>query len=163
ASTRVAARRIGEILVAQGALTEAAVNRALVFQRVSGDRIKLGTILLNWDLLAEDGLLEALARHHGVPAAPWSVLSAAPVEVTRLVPGSMAIRLGALPYGATPTRIQVAFLNPADLAAQDEIAAITNRRVVPAVALEIRMLQAQQKYYGHHVPIAYRSIVQKID
>jgi hypothetical protein len=159
----VPALRIGEILIAEGVLTEAAVNRALGYQRVSGERVKLGTILLNWDLLAEEGLLQALARFHRVEPAPWSVLSAAPIQVTRLIPPAMAIRLGAFPFAETKTAIHVAFVEPSNLAAADEVSAVTNKRVVPAVALEIRLLQAHQKFYGRHIPLEYRSIVQKLE
>src|ERR1700693_3646693 len=95
------ARRIGEILIAEGVLTEAAVNRALGYQRVSGEHVKLGTILLNWDLLAEEGLLQALARFHRVEGVPWSLLSATPVQVARLIPPAMAIRLGVFPFAET--------------------------------------------------------------
>ena len=157
------ARRIGEILVAEGALTEAAVNRALGYQRVSGDRLKLGTILLHWDMLAEDGLLGALARHYRVPAAPWPLLDAAPIAVTRLLQPSMAIRLGAFPYALSKAGLHVAFLDPSNLAAQDEISVVAGKRIIPAVALEIRMLQAHQKFYGRHIPLEYRSIVQRMD
>ncbi|MGH9400004.1 MAG: hypothetical protein ACRD00_06530, partial [Thermoanaerobaculia bacterium] len=115
-------RRIGEILIEQGVLTEAVINEALVYQRVSGGRVKMGTILLNWDLVAEEGLLQALARFHRVAAAPWSVLSAAPFEVARLIPPLAAVRLGAVPYAATKTSIHVAFLDPSNLFAADEIA-----------------------------------------
>ena len=149
--------------MADGVLTEAVVNRALNFQRASGEHVKLGTILLNWDLLAEEGLLEALARHHRVPAAPWSILSAAPIEVTRIIPGAMAIRLSALPYAMTKSSLDVAFLDPSNLSAQDSIAAVANKRVIPAVALEIRLLEAHQKFYGRHISPTYRSITQKLD
>jgi hypothetical protein len=159
----VPSRRIGEILVAEGLLGEAEVNRALGFQRDSGERLKLGTILLDWDFVAEDGLLRALARHHGVPAAPWSLLSLAPVEATRVIPTSMAVRFGALPYAMTRTSVSVAFLDPSNLAAHDEITAVTNKRAIPAVALEVRLLQAHQKFYGRHIPLEYRSIAQKLE
>jgi len=157
------APRIGEILVAEGALTEAAVNRALGYQRVSGDRLKLGTILLHWDMLAEDGLLGALSRHYRVPAAPWPLLEAAPIAVTRLLPQAIATRLGAFPYALSKAGLHVAFLDPANLAAHDEVSVVTGKRVIPAVALEIRMLQAHQKFYGRHIPLEYRSIVQRMD
>lgn len=157
------ALRIGEILVAEGVLTEAAVNRALGYQRVSGEHIKLGTILLNWDLLAEEGLLQALARFHRVDPAPWSLLSAAPIPVTRRIPPAMAIRLGAFPFLETRTAVHVAFVEPSNLSAADEVSSVTNKKVLPAVALEIRVLQAHQKFYGRHIPLEYRSIVQKLE
>lgn len=157
------ALRIGEILITEGVLTEAAVNRALGYQRVSGERVKLGTILLNWDLLAEEGLLQALARFHRVEPVPWSVLSAAPIQVTRLISSAMAIRLGAFPFAETKTAIRVAFVEPSNLAAADEVSAVTNKRVIPAIALEIRLLQAHHKFYGRHIPLEYRSIVEKLE
>lgn len=159
----MSALRIGEILIAEGVLTEAAVNRALGYQRVSGERVKLGTILLNWDLLAEEGLLQALARFHRVEPASWSVLSAAPIQVTRVISPAMAIRLGAFPFAETRTALRVAFVEPSNLAAADEVSAVTNRRVIPAVSLEIRLLQAHQKFYGRHIPLEYRTIVQKLE
>lgn len=158
----MAARRIGEILVAEGLLTETAVNRALSLQRGFGAHIKLGTILLNRDPFAEDGLLQALARHYRVEAASWSALSAAPSEVTRLIPPAMAIRLGAFPYAATTTSVHIAFVDPSNLGAQ-ELSAVANRLVIPAVALEIRLLQAHQKFYDRHIPVEYRSIVERIE
>jgi hypothetical protein len=158
----VATRRIGELLVAEGLLSEAAVQRALGYQRLSGEKIKLGSILLNWDLLAEDSLLGALAKLHRCPAVRWETLFATPLEIVRLVPGSQASRLAAIPYGAEKGLIRVAFANPSDLAAQDEIAALTGRRVMPGVTTEARLLQAHQKFYGRHVPPEYRPILQKL-
>ena len=49
----MAPRRIGELLVSEGLLSESEIHRALGFQRLSGERIKIGSILLNWDLLRE--------------------------------------------------------------------------------------------------------------
>lgn len=156
-------RRIGEILVAEGVLTEAAVDRALRLQHDFGAHIKLGTLLLNRDPLAEEALLQALARHYRVEAASWSALSAAPIEVARLIPPAMAIRFGAFPYAATDTSVHIAFVDPSNLAAQDELSAVASRLVIPAVALEIRLLHAHQKFYGRNIPVEYRSIVERIE
>ena len=156
-------RRIGEILVAEGVLTEAAVNRALRLQHDFGAHIRLGTLLLNRDPLAEEALLQALARHYRVEAASWSALSGAPIEVTRLIPSAMAIRFGAFPYAATNTSIHIAFVDPSNLAARDELSALTNRLVIATVALEIRLFHAHQKFYGRQIPAEYRSIVERIE
>jgi hypothetical protein len=158
----VAPRRIGELLVAEGLITEAAISRALGYQRVSGDRVKLGSILLGWDLLGEDALLAGLGKLHRCPIVSWETLFATPVEVVRLLPGPQAIRIGAIPYGADKGVIRVAFTNPSNLAATDEVAALTGRRVLPGVATEARMLQAHQKFYGRHIPLEYRPILSKL-
>jgi len=126
-------------------------------------RAKLGTILLTWDAVAEESLLTALAKLHGCPAVMWPVLSTAPMEIVRLLPAAKAIRLGAIPFDAQRGVIRVAFLDPSNLAAVDEVTAITGRRVVPAVTSEVRLLQAHQMFYGRHLPMDVRTIVQRLD
>lgn len=159
----MATRRIGELLVAEGLLSEAAVQRALGYQRQAGDRMKLGSILVNWYLLPEASLLSALAKLHGCRGVPWSELVAASPDIVRLLPAPHAIRLSAIPYGAENGFLRVAFVNPSNLAAIDEVAALTGRSVQPGVATEARILQAQRRFLGRLVPLEYRQILQKFD
>ena len=130
---------------------------------MGGSRAKLGTILLTWDLLGEEGLLTALAKLHGCPAVMWPVLSTAPMEIVRLLPTTHAIRLGAIPFDAQKGLIRVAFIDPSNLIGVDEVTAITGRRVLPAVTSEVRLLQAHQMFYGRHLPMDVRAIVQRLD
>jgi type II secretion system (T2SS) protein E len=161
--TIVATRRIGELLVAEGLLSEAAVQRALGYQRQAGDRMKLGSILVNWYLLPEASLLSALAKLHGCRGVSWSELGAASPDIVRLLPAAHAIRLSAIPYAAENGFLRVAFVNPSNLAAIDEVAALTGRSVQPGVATEARILQAQRRFLGRLVPLEYRQILQKFD
>src|SRR6266567_554411 len=156
-------RRIGELLVAEGLLSESAINRALGYQRASLERMRLGSILLNWDLLAEDALLETLAKFHRCPAVPGVVLAKAPIEAARLLTAAAASRLAAMPYAFEKNVLRVAFANPSDLATIDEVSALTRKRIAPAVTTEIRLMQAHQKFYGRHIPHEFRSILQKMD
>jgi len=130
-------RRIGELLVAEGLLTESAINRALGYQRASVERLRLGSILLNWDLLAEDALLETLAKFHRCPAVSGVVLAKAPIEAARLLTSAAASRLAAMPYAFEKNVLRVAFANPSDLATIDEVSALTRKRIAPAVTTEI--------------------------
>lgn len=155
-------RRIGELLVAEGLISEAAIARALGYQRVSGDRVKLGSILLGWDLLDEEALLTGLGKLHRCPPVSAQILLGAEIETVRMIPAAQAIRLGAVAYQAEKGLVRVAFVNPSDLAASDEIAARTGRRVVPAVTSEARLFQAHQKFYGRHIPLEYRPILAKL-
>ncbi|MGH9318179.1 MAG: hypothetical protein ACRD1P_13860 [Thermoanaerobaculia bacterium] len=155
-------RRIGEILVAEGWLSEGAVQRALAFQQSSADRIKLGSILLEWDLLAEETLLESLAKLHRCPPVTWEMLAVADISAVRLLPGTHAIRLNAMPLGVEGGALRVAFANPSNLATLDEVSAITGKRIVPGVTTEVRLMQAHQRFYGRHLPLEFRSILQKL-
>jgi len=155
-------RRIGELLVAQGSVTEAAITRALHYQRMSGSGARLGTILLNWDLLAEDRLIEQLARLHRCEPVSWASLAAARPEVARLLTPAAAIRHGAVPYDTDRSGVRVAFLNPSDLRAVDEVGALLRRRVLAGVTSEVRLLQAHSKFYGRRLTQETRAIIHKV-
>jgi Type II secretion system (T2SS), protein E, N-terminal domain len=153
--------RIGELLVAEGVLTPAAVQRALDVQRLA--RVRLGTILLDWDLLAEEKLLAALGVLHRCEAVGWERLAAAPPAVVRLLPPTTAVRLSAIPYALEGRSLRVAFTNPSNLDAVDEVSAVTGRRILPSVVSELRLLQAHHLFYGRPIPAEYRTIVQRLE
>ena len=155
-------RRLGEILVAEGVLTEAGISRAVGFQRMSGDKVKLGSILLTWELVDEPALLAALSKYHRTPAVSWPEIAAAKMEAVYLLPAAAAHRLGAIVYSAEKGTARVAFVNPSDIAAVDEVSAIAGRRVIAGVTSELRIMQAHQRFYGGHIPLEYRALIQKL-
>ncbi len=155
--------RIGELLVAEGVLSEVAVQSALGFQRHTGEPFRLGTILLDRDLLQEEELLRALSAIHRCDYARWEDILKAPPQVVRLLSERAAVRLGAVPYALEGRGLRVAFKNPSNLAAVDEVSAVTNRPVVPAVISEVRLLQAFHLFYGRPVPIEFRGVLLKLE
>lgn len=157
------APRIGERLVAEGKLSNSAVRRALGYQRLSGDRVRLGSILLAWRLVPEETLLQTLAQTHHCGMVTWDTLLNASMEVVKLLPSGVAIRLGALPYAFERGAVRVAFHDPSNLAAVDEVTALIGKRIIPAITSEVRLMQAHQKFYGRHLPQEIRAIVLKLD
>jgi hypothetical protein len=155
--------RMGELLIAEGVLSEVALQSALGFQRHTGEPFRLGTILLDRDLLGEDSLLKALSAIHRCDFVTWAELLRASPQIVRLLPERAAVRLGAIPYGLEGRGVRVAFKNPSNLAAVDEVSAVTNRPVIPAVITEVRLLQALHLYYGRPVPIEFRSVLHKLE
>jgi hypothetical protein len=155
--------RIGELLVAEGVLSEVAVESALGFQRHTGEPFRLGTILLDRDLLGEESLLKALAAIHRCDFASWSQILKATPQIVRILPERAAVRLAAIPYALEGRGVRVAFKNPSNLAAVDEVSALTGRPVLPAVISEVRLVQALNLFYGRPIPIEFRSVLQKLE
>lgn len=155
--------RIGELLVADGVVSEKAVQSALGFQRHTGEPFRLGTILLDRDLLDEENLLRALAAIHRCDYVTWADVLKAPPQVVRLLPERAAVRLAAVPYALEGRGVRVAFKNPSNLAAVDEVSAVTNRPVIPAVISEVRLLQAFHLVYGRPIPIEFRGVLHKLE
>src|SRR5262249_48131857 len=50
-----------------------------------------------------------------------------------------------------------------NLAAVDEVSAVTSRPVVPAVISEVRLVQALNLFYGRQVPIEFRNVLLKLE
>ena len=155
--------RLGERLVAEGLLSPAAISRALGFQKLAAPRVKLGSILLTWDLIDEASLLQALAALHRCEAVTGEMLATAPLDIVRLLPASHAVRLNAIAYGLTPSRIRVAFVNPSDLGAIDEVAALTGHACQPGVVTELRLLQAHRRFFGRAMPFELRPVVPRLE
>ena len=155
--------RIGQFLVSEGMLSSEAITRALGFQRSSAESFRLGTILLNWELLAEEALLAALSRYHGCPFADWEALSKASPEALRCLPAQQAIRLGAVPYAIEGGNLRIAFRNPSDLAVIDQASQISGRRVLPATTTEVRLALALHQFYGHPLPFQFKPVIQKLE
>jgi hypothetical protein len=156
-------RKLGELLVAEGRISEAVLSRALEIQGTQARGLRLGAILLRWGLVPEKALLETLARAHRCPAVDWATLSTASQDAVNLLTAAQSKRLAAVPYAADKKSVRVAFANPSDLPAIDEVASITRRRVIVMVTTEVRLLQAQQRFYQRPLPRDVWTILQKIE
>lgn len=155
--------RIGELLLSEGRISEETLSRALTLQSQDGKGTRLGAVLLKWDLLAEQDLLEALSRYHRCPSADRDALAGADRKAVALLSADQAARLSAMPYAFEDKAVRVAFADPSNLAAVDEVKAITGRRVVPAVTSQVRLVQAHQRFYSRVVTMDLWTIVQKLE
>ena len=156
-------RKLGEALVDDGFLTGETLERALSAQSRSGRDVRLGGILLGGGVVPERALLDTLGRLHRCPAVGWPELAQADRSAFRLLPSARAYRLGAFPFALEKKILRVAFVNPSDLDAIDEVAAVAQCRIVPAVTSEVRLMQAHQKFYGRAIPPPFAKILERLD
>lgn len=153
--------RLGELLERRGTLSREQLLRALRHQKVVGG--KLGTCLLEIDALAEDELLRALGEQQSVPFATPDDLRNVPAEVRAVIPGKVSKGRFAVPVRATSTQVEVAMIDTRDLAALDELAFVTGRRVRPLIASEARVFEALEKYYGLEAPTRFAKLVDRLN
>ena len=154
-------KKLGQLLVEQGCVTGEQVLRGILSQKNLGGRI--GTCLLEMDLVTEEILTAALARQHGVPAAGVEELSAIPGAVIDLLPARVAERCQAVPFAAGVDEIHVATPNVHHLTFLDEIRCCTGRRVWPYIASEVRLHEALRRYYGVDCPSRYRQLAERLN
>lgn len=153
--------KLGQLLVARGWITVQQLTRALKNQNVAGGR--LGSCLLEMDALTEELLLKGLSEQLGVPSAAADDLRGVPEEVRGLIPEKLARRCRAVPFRVEGGRIDLALMDPRNLAAQDEIAFASGKRVKVYVAEEIRILESLERYYGEECPSRFGVILDRLN
>ena len=124
-------RRLGEILVELGIVSDAEVGSALEEQRASGRR--LGDVLLDQGLVTSRQLLQGLATQFDQEFVDLDdhVID---LELIQQVPQQLARRHRAVPVWRSDDRVVVAMANPADVLALDDIRNALGRQVHPVMA-----------------------------
>ncbi|MCB1037901.1 MAG: hypothetical protein KDD47_28965, partial [Acidobacteria bacterium] len=141
---------LGEMLQLRGWITRRQLNRALAQQRRYGGR--LGTSLLEIGAVSEDQLLTVLADQGGVPRGPIDRIRELPLNLGRLIPRDLARRRRLIPVEETQDSLLVAFEDPWDLAARDEVAFATTKRIQPLGLHEVRISEGLERLYGIDCP-----------
>jgi hypothetical protein len=152
--------RLGVLLVRAGALSEENVNRALAIQGFAGGRI--GTLLLERGSVSEDDLGKALAEQHGCDYIPWRVLGAVPPNIIAALPAKFAIRHSAVPVEIGEGYVRIVLRDPANLRILDELFFVTGKKIVPAVAPEVRIYQALEKCFGERRTPRFAILAEKL-
>lgn len=153
--------KLGQLLVARGWITVQQLTRALKNQSAVGGR--LGTCLLEMEALSEDLLLKGLAEQFGIRGATAENLRGIPDEVRSLLSPKLAVRCRAVPFQILGGSLEVAMADPRNLACQDEIAFATGKRVKVYVALEARILESLDQYYGEDCPSRYANLIDRLN
>jgi hypothetical protein len=153
--------KLGQLLVARGWITVQQLNRALQNQGVVGGRV--GTCLLEMEAISEENLLKGLSEHMGVPSVSLDDLRGIPDEVLALIPDKIARRCRAVPFRVVGSRLDVAMVDPRNLAALDEIAFASSKRINVHVANELRILEALERSYREEMPSRLALLVERMN
>src|SRR5216117_3053282 len=151
-------RRLGDLLVADGLLTPAQLQKALGEQR--GSTEKLGSILIKLGFINEEQLIGFLSRQYGVPSITLAQLEIDPT-VLRLVPAPTARKYEVIPVRKMGNSLAVAMADPTNVFALDDIAFMTNLQVLPLVASQTAIRKAIDRNYQSKTE-AIASVMQDI-
>jgi len=138
-------KRLGDLLVEEGALSPAKLEEALKQQRASGKR--LGDVLQDMEAVVETQILDALSRQLGVPKIDLGDEAPDP-EVANLVDPEVIKRHNALPIRLDGNELIVAMVDPLNLMAIDDIRLATGYDVRPFIASEKALTMRFQEMFG---------------
>ena len=144
---------LGELLCEAGLLSAQDLNKALSAQLICGG--KIGTSLIELEMVAIDQVSRHLAAQLGLPEATPPILEQASQEALSLIPRELCSRYKVLPLMVQDRLLHVAMLDPMDLAQVDELSFVTGLRVQPMVAPELRLYYLLERHFGLERPSRY--------
>jgi len=142
-------KRLGELLTELGIIDEHQLQSALGHQKQWGG--KLGAVLVQKGFCAEEDMVSALAKHLGMPRVRLAEVKVDPRAV-KYVSKQIAEKLHVLPYEISGSGrsevVTIAMSDPTDLAAVDQLAFHTGKRLKPMLAGDGEIVSAIHAHYG---------------
>src|SRR2546422_998330 len=137
-------RRLGDLLVAEGLITEAQLRQPLAEQK--GKTEKLGSILARLGFITEEQLIGFLSRQYGIRSITLSNV-AVDAETRRLVPPPIARKYEVLPVKRIGGTLALAMADPTNGFGLDDVAFMTSLQILPVVAPQAAIRKAIDKHY----------------
>jgi len=145
-------KRLGDLLVEEGIITEQQVEQALSAQKSTGR--KLGATLIELGALTEHQMLSFLSQQLDIPLIDLSRADV-DVEAVQLLPEVHARRLRALVIGRNMDTLRVAMSDPADLFAQEALLGqLAQYGIEFVIAPENQLVEGFDRYYRRTKEIA---------
>lgn len=139
-------KRLGDLLISVGLITEEQLNEALALQKNSKDR--LGSVLIKNGFITEGQLIEALRMQLGIDFIDLTSTNIDPSMVEQL-PKSIAKKHGVVPVKLDKDRLYLAMKDPLNFMAIEEVRSATRKRIVPMIASENAVEHAISTLYGN--------------
>ena len=137
--------RLGQLLVSAGVLNEQQLQDALDIQKKTKKR--LGDILIENQIITGDELIDALQMQLGIDFIDLTAITV-PVELAKFVPRNIAKRHCIVPVKLLDDTLYIAMSDPLDFIAQEEVKAVSHKKVVPMIAAKKATEQVIEKLYG---------------
>ncbi|MCA9138829.1 MAG: Flp pilus assembly complex ATPase component TadA [Planctomycetales bacterium] len=126
-------RRLGDILVSQGMITEKQLHIALAEQKQT--RLQLGSFLIHRGVVTREQLGAALSEQYEIPfnACDQETIHS---QLVRLLPEPFARRRKVAPVSLDNKVLWLGMVTPSDMEVISEIELMTGYQVEPAICLE---------------------------
>ena len=140
--------RIGDLLVAAGAISEEQLQEALASQKETGKR--LAETLLDLDYISRDIYIATITNQLGIEYIDIRTCKLDD-DTLAIIPEQLVHKYHVLPIGydeMNPNVLKVATSDPMDIIALDDIGIATNTQVEPMFAMEDEIGEAIGRYFG---------------
>lgn len=142
----MAYKRLGELLVAAGTISEEELARGLALQK--GTKERLGTVLISNNIITEEKLIEALQMQLGIEFVDLTKVNI-PTELAQALPKNIAKQYQVVPVRVVKDELYLAMSDPMNFYAIEEVRKAVRKKVVPMVATAAAVERSIQVLYGN--------------
>jgi len=142
-------KRIGEILLNEGIITQEQLNEAINLQKKEGG--KVGEALIKLGYVTEEQILLALSKQFFIPYVSYASdkLKPAPDQnLEEIIPYDFAIKNYVLPLSRNLNSLTVVLNDPTDLILIDNLKKLSGCEINPVIALKNDILKAIENFYS---------------
>ena len=148
---RLVTKRLGDVLLERGVISQKDLERALAHQKEHGGL--LGQILIELGVVTEEEIALALTAQYGFPYLP---LDNYEIDdgVTKLIPEHVARQYFLIPIDRIGNALSVAMADPSNVQAIEDIELLTHCVVQTFVSTPSDIRKAIDRYYKRSQPPA---------
>ena len=140
-------KKLGEILVEGGLITEKQLQSALPQQKKS--KLKLGQFFVQQGLLTETQIVRVVSSQLNMEQYS-AIKYALDTELAHIIPADMAYKYQVAPLNKIGLLLTVAMLDPMDINSIDAIEVYTNSEIEPVICTEQDLNQLHSGLYGSY-------------
>ena len=141
--------RLGELLLKEGLLNAAQLEKVVSTQRQEGGR--MGEIIVKLGMVKEDQLVAVLGKQLNIPyfsLGTGMLKPAADQQLEQLIHQEFAMKNSVLPLSRTLKSLTVAMSDPLDLIVIDNLRRLTGCEINPVIATRSDISKAIEEFYG---------------
>jgi type IV pilus assembly protein PilB len=138
-------KRIGEILVDSGLITEKRLQDAIKEGKRTG--VRLGSVLVDGGYVTEEEVSKALSEQYGIPYILLENVIIDP-EMIKIIPEVIARRHKIIPITMEGDKLVLATFDPLNVFAMDDIKKSSDKEISPVVCSENSIQKAIDQHYS---------------
>lgn len=139
-------KRLGDMLIESGKLTEDELKEALLIQKQVGKR--LGEILVDQNFVDEEDIIEVLEKQLNIERVNLEI-TRIDRRAIKMISENVCRKHLIFPYEVDDTTIKVAMADPLDIVAIDDVEISTGLNVKPYIAPKQSIQRAIDIYYSN--------------
>ena len=154
-------KRLGDILIESGKLTEDRLKEALFIQKQVGKR--LGEILVEQNFVTEEDIIEVLEKQLNIERVNLEIIRI-DRRAIKMISEKVCRKHLIFPYEVDDNTIKVAMADPLDIVAIDDVEISTGLNVSPYIAVKQSIQRAIDIYYSNQkVLSAAEELTKEVD